>query len=181
MFFKNVHSCSIIVYLCLFYNLLQPVHPSDYAGPGFEYIVKYRVRNSGDEFTNVPVGPDKTSLEVRDEVDFQMYEVQVISQNQVGKSDTEPKTVIGISGESGMFSIFIFKMYKHCQYYNQTQRKFITERKLKIVAIHPWRKLKVHLTFLVLLLKGRWTSITSSPNFFPKKLGFFYHLKCWHG
>ena len=30
-------------------------------------------------------------------------------------------------------------------------------------------------------LKGHWTSITSSPNFFPKKLRFLYHLKGWHG
>ena len=176
MFFKNVHSCSIIVYLCLFYNLLQPVHPSDYAGPGFEYIVKYRVRNSGDEFTDVPVGPDKTSLEVRDEVDFQMYEVQVISQNQVGKSDTEPKTVIGISGESGMFSIFIFKMYKHCQYYNQTQRKFIIERKCKMVAIHPWRKLKSSFDFSCLTFKRALDKYNIIPQLFPKKVGIFFTI-----
>ena len=29
--------------------------------------------------------------------------------------------------------------------------------------------------------QGHWTSITSSPNFFPKKLGLLYHYKCWQG
>ena len=30
-------------------------------------------------------------------------------------------------------------------------------------------------------LKGHWTSITSSPNFFQQKLRFVFHQKCWHG
>ena len=30
-------------------------------------------------------------------------------------------------------------------------------------------------------LKVHWTSITSLPNFFQKKLGFLYYQKCWHG
>ena len=30
-------------------------------------------------------------------------------------------------------------------------------------------------------LKGHWTSITSSPNFFQKKLRFLYHSKCLLG
>ena len=29
--------------------------------------------------------------------------------------------------------------------------------------------------FYYSILKGHWTSITSSPNFFQKKLGFLYH------
>ena len=33
---------------------------------------------------------------------------------------------------------------------------------------------------LVFLLKGHWTSITSSPNFFQKKLRFLYHYRCLH-
>ena len=30
------------------------------------------------------------------------------------------------------------------------------------------------------ILKGHWTSVTSSPNFFSKKLRFFYQKMCWH-
>ena len=94
------------------------MHPSDYAGPGFKYIVRYRVKDSGDEYKDVQVGPDKTSYEVRDEsIDFKMYDVQVISKNQIGESETDPETVAGTSGESGMFNIFISKMYKYFQYF----------------------------------------------------------------
>ena len=94
---------AFLVYLCFFSNSSQPVHPSDYAGPGFEYIMRYRTfeqRDASENFTEVPLEPDKTTYEVRAEEELQLYEVQVISQNQVGRSTKEPKSVNGTSGES---------------------------------------------------------------------------------
>ena len=95
------------------------MHPSDYAGQEFKYIVMYRTDDQSDNdepFTEVEVDPDQTTYNVNSEKDFQLYEVKVISKNQEGRSETKPKLVNGMSGESGMFSILILEIDKHFQY-----------------------------------------------------------------
>ena len=88
------------------------MHPSDYGGPDFKYIVRYKVKGSGDFWTELEVGADRGSVEVTGvNTDFQEYDIQVISQNALGRSATKPVTVIGVSEESGMFIIFVFSKY----------------------------------------------------------------------
>ncbi len=77
------------------------MHPVDYAGPEFKYVVRYKAVTD-DEWTEKTVSATKNEYKVVDNtVTFQEYEVQVVAENSVGRSTEEPKTVTGFSGESG--------------------------------------------------------------------------------
>ncbi|XP_072026269.1 neuronal cell adhesion molecule-like [Amphiura filiformis] len=77
----------------------EPMIPEDYAGPDFKYIVRYKAKGET-EWTEEPVNKNKNKFEVRSDVLFQEYDIEVVSENAVGRSTATPESVTGFSGES---------------------------------------------------------------------------------
>ena len=76
---------------------------SDHNAPGFYYVVKWRRRDLAipEEFHEVIVPADRSSLIVSHQPIYKPYELYVLSVNRMGEAVLPPKMVVGYSSEDG--------------------------------------------------------------------------------
>jgi len=81
-------------------------------GPGFTYVVKYKLLNSAGRPQTVTVDdPTRSELIVIDRETFRQYEISVQSANEIGLSGERAVPRIGYSGEGSKCIVTVLLLY----------------------------------------------------------------------
>ncbi|KAM3726416.1 Neuroglian [Dirofilaria immitis] len=78
----------------------RPMDKYDWNGPGLQYIVRYRLNEPGETWTEIRIeDPLANHTVVREQPTFREYLIQVESLNNFGRAIVKPTSVKGYSGE----------------------------------------------------------------------------------
>jgi len=93
-----------LIYL-LIMETVQPLEEKELNGPGFIYLVKYKLLNSPGQPQTVTIDdPTRSEVIIHDRETFRQYEISVQSANEIGRSTESVVPRIGYSGEGSKFT-----------------------------------------------------------------------------
>jgi len=88
-------------------NHVQPLSENELNGPGFTYVVKYKLLNSDGRPESIIIDdPTLSEVVIHDREIFRQYEISVQSANEKGLSTKRVVPRMGYSGEGSQYQSF---------------------------------------------------------------------------
>ena len=85
-------------------NHVQPLSEDELNGPGFKYVVKYKLRNSDGSPESILIDdPTSSEVVIHNKEIFRQYEISVQSSNEKGLSTKRVVSRIGYTGEGSQY------------------------------------------------------------------------------
>ena len=100
---------------CYYLKNVQPLSERELNGPGFNYVVKYKLLNSPGRPQTITIDdPDRSEVVIHDREIFRQYEISVQSSNDEGLCAERAVPRIGHSGEGSKQASLVVSL---CNFY----------------------------------------------------------------